>query len=99
MAAFDSCSTAAGVLASATGCGLPMGIERERRKGSGPDRSLAGVRSFTLASIGGAAAALTAIPALVVVGALLVAALTVVGYARDRSGDPGTTTEIALRVA
>ncbi len=99
MAGFEGFSTAAAVLASATGCGLLMGIERERRKGSGPDRSLAGVRSFTLASIGGAAAALTAIPALVVVGALLVAALTVVGYARDRSGDPGTTTEIALLLA
>jgi len=35
----------------------------------------------------------------VVVGALLVAALTVVGYARDRSGDPGVTTEIALLLA
>ena len=99
MAGIEGFSTAAAVLASATGCGLLMGIERERRKGSGPDRSLAGVRSFTLASIGGAAAALTAIPALVVVGALLVAALTVVGYARDRSGDPGTTTEIALLLA
>ena len=99
MAGFEGFSTAAAVLASATGCGLLMGIERERRKGAGPDRSLAGVRSFTLASIGGAAAALTAIPALVVVGALLVAALTVVAYARDRSGDPGVTTEIALLLA
>ena len=35
------------VLASALGCGLLMGIERERRKGSGPHRALAGVRSFT----------------------------------------------------
>ena len=92
-------STALAVLASAAGCGLLMGIERERRKGDGPGRAPAGVRSFTLASIGGAAAALTAIPALVVVGAALVAALTVVAYARDRSGDPGVTTEIALLLA
>lgn len=99
MAGIEGFSTAAAVLASATGCGLLMGIERERRKGSGPDRSLAGVRSFTLASIGGAAAALTDIAALVVVGALLVVALTVVAYARDRSGDPGVTTEIALLLA
>ncbi|MBU4422787.1 MAG: DUF4010 domain-containing protein [Gammaproteobacteria bacterium] len=91
--------TALAVLASAAGCGLLMGIERERRKGAGPYRSLAGVRSFTLASLAGAAAALTAIPALVVVGAALVAALTVVAYARDRSGDPGVTTEIALLLA
>lgn len=33
------------------------------------------------------------------VGAALVAALTVVAYARDRSGDPGVTTEIALLLA
>ncbi len=92
-------STALAVLASAAGCGLLMGIERERRKGAGPERALAGVRSFTLASLAGAAAALTAIPALVVVGAALVAALTVVAYARDRSGDPGVTTEIALLLA
>lgn len=92
-------STALAMLASAAGCGLLMGIERERRKGAGPYRSLAGVRSFTLVSIAGATAALTAVPALVVVGAVLVAALTVVAYARDRSGDPGVTTEIALLLA
>lgn len=96
---FAGFSTALAVLASAAGCGLLMGIERERRKGAGPDRALAGVRSFTLAAIGGATAALTGIPALMAVGAALVAALTVVAYARDRSGDPGVTTEIALLLA
>ena len=50
---FAGFSTALAVLASAAGCGLLMGIERERRKGAGPDRALAGVRSFTLAAIGG----------------------------------------------
>lgn len=99
MQEFGGFSSALAVLASAAGCGLLMGIERERRKGAGPDRALAGVRSFTLASLGGAAAALTAVPVLVVVGAVLVAALTVVAYARDRSGDPGVTTEIALFLA
>ena len=99
MQEFGGFSSALAVLASAAGCGLLMGIERERRKGAGPDRALAGVRSFTLASLTGAAAALTAVPALVVVGAALVAALAVVAYARDRSGDPGVTTEIALLLA
>src|SRR3989344_4439834 len=99
MQEFGGFSSALAVLASAAGCGLLMGIERERRKGAGPDRALAGGRSFTLASLGGAAAALTAVPVLVVVGAVLVAALTVVAYARDRSGDPGVTTEIALFLA
>ena len=99
MQEFGGFSSALAVLASAAGCGLLMGIERERRKGAGPDRALAGVRSFTLASLAGAAAALTAVPALVAVGAALVAALAVVAYARDRSGDPGVTTEIALLLA
>ncbi|HAJ11806.1 MAG TPA: hypothetical protein DCM06_04485 [Comamonadaceae bacterium] len=87
------------VLASALGCGLLMGIERERRKGTGPMRALAGVRSFTLVSLGGAAAALTGIAALVVVGAAMVAALGVAAYVRDRSDDPGVTTEVALLLA
>ena len=92
-------SKALAVLASAAGCGLLMGIERERRKGYGPNRALAGVRSFTLASIGGAAAALTGITALVVIGAAMMAALIVAAYIRDRSDDPGVTTEIALLLA
>ena len=99
MQEFGGFSSALAILASAAGCGLLMGIERERRKGAGPDRALAGVRSFTLASLAGAAAALTAVPALVAVGAALVASLAVVAYARDRSGDPGVTTEIALLLA
>ena len=99
MQEFGGFSSALAVLASAAGCGLLMGIERERRKGTGPHRALAGVRSFTLASLAGAAAALTAVPALVAVGAAMVAALAVVAYARDRSGDPGVTTEIALLLA
>ena len=99
MQEFGGFSGALAILASAAGCGLLMGIERERRKGTGPHRALAGVRSFTLASLAGAAAALTAMPALVALGAAMVAALTVVAYARDRSGDPGVTTEIALLLA
>ena len=84
------------VLATALGCGLLIGIERERRKGSGPGRALAGLRSFAITSVTGAVAALTQVPGLVVTGALMVAALAVMAYLRDRSDDPGTTTEIAL---
>jgi uncharacterized membrane protein (DUF4010 family) len=83
-------------LAAALGCGLLIGIERERRKGTGPARSLAGVRSFALVSVLGAAAMLMNSPWLVGVGAAFVAALVVVAYARDTSGDPGITTEVAL---
>ena len=89
-------ASATAVLAAALGCGLLVGIERERRKGEGPGRRFAGLRTFALASVVGAAAALTQLPGLVVTGALLVAALALVAYWRDRSDDPGATTEIAL---
>lgn len=92
-------TSAAAVLAGALGSGLLMGIERERRKGWGPQRAFAGVRTFTLAALGGAAAALWGGMALVAVGAALVAALAVAAYVRDRSGDPGVTTEVALWLA
>lgn len=87
---------AAAVLAAALGCGLLVGIERERRKGTGPGRAFAGLRTFALTSVAGAAAALTLLTGLVVTGAAMVAALALVAYWRDRSDDPGATTEIAL---
>ncbi len=89
-------ATAAATLAAALGCGLLIGIERERRKGEGPGRALAGLRTFALVCVTGAAAALTQITGLVVAGAVFVAALGVVAYWRDRSDDPGVTTEVAL---
>jgi uncharacterized membrane protein (DUF4010 family) len=89
-------SQAAATLAAALGCGLLIGIERERRKGEGPGRALAGLRTFALACVTGAAAALTQIDGVIVAGAVFVAALAVVAYVRDRSDDPGVTTEVAL---
>ena len=41
-------------LAVALGIGLLIGAERERRKGEGPSRSPAGMRTFTVASLAGA---------------------------------------------
>ena len=89
-------AAAAAVLATALGCGLLIGIERERRKGAGPGRAFAGLRTFALTSVVGAVAALTGLPGLVVTGAVLVAMLAGVAYWRDTSDDPGATTEIAL---
>ncbi len=89
-------SRAAAALSVALGCGLLIGIERERRKGDGPGRAFAGLRTFAVACLTGAAAALTPIEGLVVVGAALVAALGVLAYRNDRSDDPGVTTEVAL---
>lgn len=84
--------------ALALGCGLLIGVERERRKGSGPDRQFAGVRTFSLTALLGAGAQFLAQPGLLLAAGLLVAALSLASYWRDRSGDPGVTTEIALFV-
>jgi uncharacterized membrane protein (DUF4010 family) len=84
--------------ALALGCGLLIGVERERRKGSGPQRQYAGVRTFALVALLGAGVQVLAQPLLMLAAALLVAGLSIASYWRDRSGDPGVTTEIALFV-
>lgn len=93
-------------LAVALGCGLLIGLERERRKRSRPQREAAGMRSFTLAALCGALAQTLQQPLLVAAGALAVLVLAGVAYARSRFGsrdrapdsDPGLTTELALFV-
>ncbi len=82
-------------LGVAFGCGLLIGIERERRKGSGPHRMYAGMRSFALVAVIGALAQVLG-GVLVLAGAALVLSLSLVAYWRDRSDDPGITTELAL---
>ena len=89
-------AAAAAALATSLGCGLLIGIERERRKGTGPGRAFAGLRTFALTCVVGAVAALTGLPGLMVAGAVLVTVLAGISYWRDRSQDPGATTEIAL---
>ncbi len=85
-------------LAAALGCGLLIGAERERRKGKGATREPAGIRTFAIASLGGALAALTGGPWLLVAAVLVVGALTTAAYWRSHDIDPGITTEIALVV-
>lgn len=87
---------AAARLAAALGCGLLVGVERERRKGRGPARALAGMRSFAVTSVLGCACMLAGGLPLTIVGAAFVAGLSVAAYWRSRSRDPGVTTEIAL---
>jgi uncharacterized membrane protein YhiD involved in acid resistance len=41
-------------LGIAFGIGLLIGAERERRKGKGPQRAAAGIRTFTIAAVLGA---------------------------------------------
>lgn len=82
----------------ALGIGLLIGLERERRKGAGPDRRAAGIRSFALVAISGALAQLLPVPGLVVVGSAFVGLLAAISHFKSRSGDPGLTTELALFV-
>jgi len=82
--------------AVALGGGMLIGIERERNKGTGPSRALGGVRTFALTGAGGAFAQVVGQPWLVALGAALIAILIAVSYWRQRSDDPGVTTEIAL---
>jgi uncharacterized membrane protein (DUF4010 family) len=85
-------------LAAALGLGFLIGIERERRKGTGPQRAFAGVRTFTLVALSGCLLHLVREPWLTAVGGAVVGALAVAGYLRDRAPDPGITTELSLFV-
>ena len=98
-------------LAVALGGGLLIGLERERRKGEGPTRRAAGIRSFALVALAGALAQALAQPALVAAGAVAVVLLAGLAYGFDRwratglpntrppdTADPGMTTELALVV-
>lgn len=82
-------------LAVALGAGLLIGLDRERRKGSGPERRAAGLRTFMAAALAGAMAQILSdvLAAVALAGVALLAALS---YVRSHSNDPGMTTEVAL---
>lgn len=98
-AEFSTLGSALPSLAVALGCGLLMGIERERRKGANDTPVMAGMRSFALATLTGASAALLDSQVLLAVGGAFIALMSVVAYAYDRSDAPGVTTELALFMA
>jgi uncharacterized membrane protein (DUF4010 family) len=83
-------------LAVALGIGLLIGAERERRKGRGPSRSPAGIRTFTAASLAGAVSAVTGGEILLAVTTAGAIILIAIAYFRSHSDDPGLTTEISL---
>ena len=85
-------------LAVALGIGLLIGAERERRKGQGPSRSPAGIRTFTAASLAGAISFIVGGQVLLAITTAGVIILTTVAYWRAHEDDPGLTTEIALIV-
>jgi uncharacterized membrane protein (DUF4010 family) len=81
---------------TALGIGLLIGAERERRKGGGPSRAPAGIRTFTAVSLAGAISVVVGGAVMLAVTVGGVAALAAVAYFRSRSDDPGLTTEVAL---
>jgi len=86
-------------LAVALGIGLLIGSERERRKGSGPSRSPAGIRTFAVTSLAGAISFLAGGQMLLSIATSGVIVLVAVAYWRGHEEDPGLTTEVALTVA
>jgi uncharacterized membrane protein (DUF4010 family) len=83
-------------LAIALGIGLLIGAERERRKGKGPLRAPAGIRTFALVSLTGGVSLMIGGELLLAISALAVGALSVVAYKQKTKTDPGFTTAIAL---
>jgi uncharacterized membrane protein (DUF4010 family) len=82
--------------AVALGSGLLIGAERERAKGTGPNREIAGVRTFTLVALLGVFGSMTESTWLIAVFALLIGATTIAGYLNSPTDDRGITTEVAL---
>lgn len=83
-------------LASALAIGLLIGAERERRKGEGPLRSAAGIRTFALASLLGGVSVVLGGNLLLAVTTGVIAAFCIVAYLRTHEQDPGLTSEAAL---
>ncbi|MGV1838367.1 MgtC/SapB family protein [Rhizobium rhizogenes] len=85
--------------AVALALGLLIGIERERKKGEGPGRSSAGIRTFGLTTLLGAVAVEVGGPLALLIVLSGVSVLAVLSYMRGQGDDPGLTTEIALVAA
>ena len=82
------------MMAVALGCGLVIGLERERSKQRENPNSFAGVRSFAICALMGALCfALGTV--IGIVGAIIVGAITVFSL-RNQIDDPGVTTELAF---
>lgn len=80
----------------ALGIGLLVGAERERRKGEGPHRRSAGIRTFTVCALSGFVAQSLGGHFLLITTLLLVGMLTGLSYQRSNVHDPGLTSEMTL---
>ena len=85
-------------IAIAGGCGLLIGVERERRKQQLGAPEEAGIRSFAIAALGGALAQALAQPLLVAVGALALGSMLTASILLRRKAGRDVTSEIALFV-
>ncbi len=83
-------------LVCALAIGFLIGAERERREGKGPQRSPAGVRTFTLASLVGSVSVLLGGNIFLLLSTGIFAAFSAVAYVRTHEQDPGLTSEAAL---
>jgi len=83
-------------LGVALGIGLLIGAERERRKGEGPRRRPAGIRTFAIRSVLGAVSLELGGAILLAVMVAALASLVVLAYLRTYQQDPGMTTEASL---
>ena len=83
-------------LAVALGVGLLIGADRERRKGVGPSRAAAGLRTFAVAALSGAVAVSVGGEIVLAAAVLGVIAMAALSYSRGTGEDPGITTEAAL---
>jgi uncharacterized membrane protein (DUF4010 family) len=82
-------------LAAAVGIGMLIGLERERRKAGGPRRIQAGIRTFTIVSLLGAASAVAG-DGVILATILALAALLATAHACSKVPDAGITTGAAL---
>lgn len=75
-----------------------IGAERERRKGEGPQRGAAGIRTFTLVGLLGVLASIVGDDLVIASAMLGTAALAGASYLKSAKDDPGLTTEFTLVV-
>ncbi|HCL59773.1 MAG TPA: Mg2+ transporter-C, MgtC family protein [Acinetobacter sp.] len=82
------------ILTAALGCGLLIGLERERHKQREEQASFAGLRSFAICALLGALCFLFGM-AMGLAGALIIGGIVIFSI-RNQIEDPGITTELAF---
>ena len=84
------------IMLSALGCGLLIGLERERHKNNNHEQSFAGLRSFTITALLGASCFLLHLY-IGVIGAVAVSLFCVYSLFQQKQ-DIGSTTELAFLI-